>query len=703
MSFSQPWMLGFAAVALVPLVLHLIGRRRARQVSFTALAFLLSHDPKRARALRVEQRLLVALRMLAAAMVALALAQPWLPDWTSDTTVDLGHAPVAVVLVVDNSMSMGAEAGARFDAAHARALALLDRLPPGSRAAVVTSARPATARQPRLSADLRSVAADLRALRCGQSADDAARALSLARGLLAGAGERERRILVLTDLQASGWGAVAAQLAAEPRRVAAPPGAGAGGRPPIRTQVVTLGERVDDTELVSAEAEPATDRGPQQVRVQVRVRRHGTSPWRGQLTLRVGEREVRSWVQVPAGGETVHAFVVPALAPVGEVSLDGRDALPANDARPVRIAGSDALRVLVINGAPRPVPREDETFFFVRALQAGAARSGELRLEVRRPGALSAEGLQDWDVLVLANVPELSVAVQRAIAAHVSRGAGLLVTLGDSVPEPAGDWLASLLPVTLAGVARDAGQPLALAVADPHGQGASGGAGAVAASASVTALLRAALDTTGRVRARRRVRPAPQLATWTRLRYGDGGPALLVAPRGKGRVGLWTTSLDRDWSDLPLQPGWLPLARALVFSVIDARGVAERADVAVGATGLLRRGPDARRLRLRRGDQLVATLTSRDQALWRLPPLPQPGVYRADEDTPGGVTSRTVLVHPPAEESAPALLRGAAAQPSDPSAPAVARSRPLVPGWTAALVGLLLLLLGEATLLRRSA
>ena len=43
------------------------------------------------------------------------------------------------------------------------------------------------------------------------------------------------------------------------------------------------------------------------------------------------------------------------------------------------------------------------------------------------------------------------------------------------------------------------------------------------------------------------------------LRYESGAPALVEAEVGRGRVLLLTTTVDREWTDLPIRPGFLPL------------------------------------------------------------------------------------------------------------------------------------------------
>src|SRR5690606_30673261 len=43
------------------------------------------------------------------------------------------------------------------------------------------------------------------------------------------------------------------------------------------------------------------------------------------------------------------------------------------------------------------------------------------------------------------------------------------------------------------------------------------------------------------------------------LSFTSGAPALITSTYGSGRVALLTTTIDRDWADLPLRPGFVPL------------------------------------------------------------------------------------------------------------------------------------------------
>ena len=54
------------------------------------------------------------------------------------------------------------------------------------------------------------------------------------------------------------------------------------------------------------------------------------------------------------------------------------------------------------------------------------------------------------------------------------------------------------------------------------------------------------------------------------LRFADGAPALAISEVDRGKTALLATSLDADWTDLPLRPGYLPLLSQLVRTVANA-------------------------------------------------------------------------------------------------------------------------------------
>src|SRR5665213_3389818 len=99
MGFLAPWYLLLAGAVAVPLLIHLMRRKVGLRVEFPAARYLARAEKEHSRNLRIKNLLLMLLRVLAVLAIALAAARPaarWL---------GAGHAPTAVAVVVDNSLS----------------------------------------------------------------------------------------------------------------------------------------------------------------------------------------------------------------------------------------------------------------------------------------------------------------------------------------------------------------------------------------------------------------------------------------------------------------------------------------------------------------------------------------------------------------------------------------------------------------------
>ncbi len=82
------------------------------------------------------------------------------------------------------------------------------------------------------------------------------------------------------------------------------------------------------------------------------------------------------------------------------------------------------------------------------------------------------------------------------------------------------------------------------------------------------------------------------------LRYENGAPALVEADIGRGRVLLLTTTVDREWTDLPIRPGFLPLMQEAARYLAGAPSGESSAAVTVGANGEIALEPDDRRIEI---------------------------------------------------------------------------------------------------------
>src|SRR5262245_32495126 len=127
---------GLAAIA-IPLLVHLLNRRRYDVVDWGAMQFLEMSQTTRRR-MMLEEILLMLLRMSVIAVFVLALAAPVASGPWLGVLAD--RPPRDVVLVIDGSASMGADHGSGrtpHDAARELALKLLVDLGADDRVALV--------------------------------------------------------------------------------------------------------------------------------------------------------------------------------------------------------------------------------------------------------------------------------------------------------------------------------------------------------------------------------------------------------------------------------------------------------------------------------------------------------------------------------------------------------------------------------------
>ncbi len=99
MELLAPYWAALAAAAAVPLLIHLMRRRIGTRIAFPAVRYLLRAEQEQSARLRLRNWLLMALRVLAVLLLALAAARP------IARIGGAGHPPTAVAIVLDNSLS----------------------------------------------------------------------------------------------------------------------------------------------------------------------------------------------------------------------------------------------------------------------------------------------------------------------------------------------------------------------------------------------------------------------------------------------------------------------------------------------------------------------------------------------------------------------------------------------------------------------
>ncbi len=592
LGFVNPALLWGLLAAAIPIAIHLFFRRRPRPTPFPAIDFILRARRETERRLRLKKLLLFAARTLVLAAIALALARPRLEE-PAAAAAPVIAGPRATAIVLDASGSMRYRLGGRtlFERARADALGALAGLRPEEPATILVCGAAEPRAEPP-SFDRAEARSALERAEAEAGWADLTGCLSAAARALSGATPHAalgKRIVVATDLAASAW-----RLDVPPPTVETPAGA---VRPEVTVLDAARGAALPNAAVLSAEAEPDPSAGSRGYRISAQVASYaGEARSDVPLSLLVGAGKdakvaIRAFAELPPGGTIrktfSHAFPQGGPA-VLQVALPS-DALPDDDARPLALVVPREVRVLVVDGAPSPVRYRDEAYFVESAL---ASPASPVRPTLVDAEALGAQDLSRFDVVFLLNVRDPGAKAPE-LARFVEQGGGLFVALGDQIePEEYAKQLAGLLPA-----------PLHVVKTAPQGRPARFGEVDVTHPALAVFQGEAREGLLG-VRTSRWVlaKPASQAAKGAAAArivasFDDGSPALLEARRGKGRVLLFTSTADRDWTDWPIRTSFLPAMQR--FAAWLAGGLDDRREPAA-------RPGDAHAFRLEPGEALAA-------------------------------------------------------------------------------------------------
>lgn len=204
MTFAAPLFLLAALAGLIPVLVHLIHRRRAKEVRFSTLRFLRLSVQKTRRRKYIEDLSLLALRAGVLILIALGLARPAVSNFGS---LWGGSRTAAIAVVLDNSASMAViDSGRpRLETARQAAEQVLSRLRQGDQVALLPTSGPPGPELGRLFRTHETVHQALDACRPSAERADLAAKIQQARDLLAGSDASRKEIYVLTDNQTLSW------------------------------------------------------------------------------------------------------------------------------------------------------------------------------------------------------------------------------------------------------------------------------------------------------------------------------------------------------------------------------------------------------------------------------------------------------------------------------------------------------------------
>jgi hypothetical protein len=541
MSLLAPaFLAGLLAIGL-PWWLHRLSSDNPNKQRFSSLMFLEPGEPRRVLAKKVQYLLLLALRIGVLVLLALAFAQPAI--WRTPTLGD-GSAARLHVIVLDVSASMAYRD--RWQRAVDAAQDVIGNLKADDRAQLVAAGRSievlgsATGDASVLRQTLNTVQPGIFRIDYGQT-------MRAVDGVLRGA-QLPVVLDVITDAQQSSLPTRFGELA--PRRAAE-----------LAIHDVATGT-ADNWAVDSFGGSALTGE------LEAGIRSFAAEATTKTIKLEHNGRVVaEQTVEIAAGGRAQARFAPLELASGGNrvrVSVEPADGLAADDQRFLALKRPQPRSVLVVAADPKG----RGALYTSAAL--GTLATLALTPEVRAPNALGDKPLTEFSFIVVTDAGLLGPAETARIQDYVQGGGRVLLAFGSRA--------ASLTTVPVGGEALKATSTLGATKALSIGE----------IDASHPALR--GVDELRSAKFTRYLGVEPGTDDRVLIRLDDGNPLLLERTLGAGRVLLFTSSLDKEWNDLPVQPVFVPFLAGLANHLLGGAGFTSEADLgstlAVRALGL---------------------------------------------------------------------------------------------------------------------
>jgi len=595
LTFTSVSMLGGLGLASLPIIIHLLNRRRFKQMDWAAMDFLLKAAVRNRKRVRVENLLLLLLRTLIVVLLILAVARPFTESQSALAGMFGSSGGTERIILLDDSHSMRAGQGNRsaFAVAKNMVVRMITRLNSehsDDRITLVLASDPrgrSTGRNTAggssgggISAGGRGIKASganalalverVKKLRPSDGVFDVAATID---AILQSQEEQGSRIAldIISDLRRRDW-------------------TDADGKvlPPVSEAINRFTER-GEIRLVDVGNPPVQNLGVVQLQSRdravvagvpttfvARIKNHGPEPVDGskiQISFQFGETRLDPvWLEGTLHpGETAEVtqeFTFRSRGPVVVQAKIPTEVLSGDDTRRLVVHVRKAMRFLLVDGEPDPEAYRGESDFLAAALMPPGNVVSGIEVEIVPEQQFHERLLKNVDGLFLLNVYRLPLDRVKAIEDYVRGGGGLVFFLGDQV-DP------SVYNTTFYGKGELAGKgllPLYLLEEEGRSDDYSNLAAPSLDHPAIRFMAGLNQIAFNDVHVRRFMGTRLQARDDTRvlLNWTDenSSPALAEKAYGKGRVMLWTTSADMEWADLPRSLLYVPLMHELARYIV---------------------------------------------------------------------------------------------------------------------------------------
>jgi hypothetical protein len=412
---------GLAAVS-IPIIIYLINRRRYRRLDWAAMKFLLEALKKNKRRLRIEELILLAIRCLVVLLIGMALGRFTGCNTLDSLALKTGSSE-AVVFLLDDSASFGQRIGSDmlFKGACSDLSDRINKMPPSTQVAILLTSHPDPA-SPFCPLDFitdkQSVETRLSKLEPSDTRTDFAQSLASAGKLVAGTKVAKRRLIVMSDCRKNDFDTPEQktairkqfeQLTSEKVDVIVLDY----GRDAKKNLTFEKIELLDRSILAGQPARIGLDLHNNGLTTvdSVEVQLDGRTPVKGMLPAEPNITLPVQRFDAIRPGETKRIEFEVTCPIVGPASIRARmasegDELKGDDTIELALNVRKAVKALVVDGGiDVSDPTDSESFYLTRALDPNRNGDHGISPEVISPEAMGEVRFEDYDMVVLVDVP----------------------------------------------------------------------------------------------------------------------------------------------------------------------------------------------------------------------------------------------------------------------------------------------------------
>ena len=533
--------------ASIPLILHLLNRERARRLIFSTVRFIQMSHQTNVRRHKLKRLLLLLMRILILALLGLAFARPFFADSPVFTQKTGGKRNAVIIL--DTSYSMQYEGV--FEDAKKEAVKILDGLDAADAACLILSSDNARVVAP-IGSEFSHIRTALNNAETTNEHTDYLDAMQTADEILEAIPIGEKQVYLVADMQKRGW-----ENFIETDKLS----------PDVQIYFVDVrAEKPRNFAVTGISVPPVVLKEQKASQLVARVHNFGDEPVENlQVRLFIDGNVIDS-VELDIEPDDLADAVFKVefqdeATHTGWVELP-EDALSIDNKRYFTLQSLRSIKVHAVREEQRTRSRYQtvETFFMKKALTSG---SDALQIDFTESISVpNASTLANADVLILADLAELSAAEAARVKTYVAAGGGLIVTVGDNTD--ADVYKQRLGPASVAG---DDPNETGLmpcdfvqAVGDPLDREQFRVLATVKYEHPIFAPFKEPNHGDfGKARFYRIFQAVPTKGATVIASYDDGSPALFEKPYGNlGRVLCFTSTIDRGWNDLPIRAVYLP-------------------------------------------------------------------------------------------------------------------------------------------------